>query len=319
MSDKKLSDYLIALLIIICLNFFLPRAMPGDPLAAIYGEEALLAMTPELKRELTAQFGLNKPLPEQFLLYLLSLIRGNLGYSYHYETPVLSLLLGAAPWTMLLTGLALMISTVLGYILGLESGWRRGSKADKGLLTVLMFLSGFPDFFVGIMLLLIFGVTLGFFPLAGALTPYAGLTGWSLIKDILWHLILPLTSLIIAEISAVYLLTRTTAVTVLGESFVLAARAKGIRERRIKYRHVGKNSLLPVVTRTGIRLARMLTGVLFVEIVFAYPGIGLLIYNSIMARDYPVLQGTFFLVALAVIGCNFAVDLLYRRIDPRVS
>ncbi len=318
MSAKNLSDYLIAFFIIICLNFLLPRTMPGDPLAAIYGEEALLSLTPELKRDLAAQFGLDKPFFEQFLFYLLSLLKGNLGYSYHYEVPVSELLLRAAPWTMLLIGSALIVSTVLGYVLGLESGWQRGNSADKGLLTGLMFLSGFPDFFVGIILLLLFGVSLGLFPISGALTPYMGLTGWSLIKDVLWHLLLPLTSLVIAEVSAIFLLVRSTAVTVLGEPFILTAKAKGIRKRHIKFRHVGKNSLLPLFTRTGIRVGHMITGALFVEIVFAYPGIGLLIYNSVMARDYPVLQGVFFLVAVAVIVCNLAVDLLYRTIDPRV-
>jgi peptide/nickel transport system permease protein len=292
--------------------------MPGDPLSAIYGDEALITMTPELKAELIQRFGLDKSLLQQFRMYLTSLIKGDFGYSYYYKTPIIDLLMGALPWTLLLVGLSLILSTFLGFILGLESAWNYGRKRDKGFLAGLMFLNGFPDFFIGIVLLLIFSVTLGIFPLSGALTPYAGYTGFKLLKDILWHLILPLSALVISEVSSCYLLTRTTVITVLGEPFILTAKAKGINDKSIMYRHVGKNSLLPIFTRTGLRAARMFTGALFVEIVFAYPGLGMLIFNSLMSRDYPVLQGIFFIVAVGVLGINFIVDMLYKKIDPRV-
>ncbi|GAW92505.1 ABC transporter permease [Calderihabitans maritimus] len=319
MDRKRITDYLIAFIIILCLNFFLPRMLPGDPLTAIYGEEALISMTPALKSQLIERFGLDKPLYHQFLIYLTSLAKGDLGYSYYYQTPVAGLILGTLPWTILLVGLALVISTLLGFILGLESGWKRGRPADKAILTGMMFLNGFPDFFIGILLLVIFGVVLGLFPLSGALSPYAGLSGFALLKDILWHLTLPLVSLAVVEISASYLLTRATVISVLGEPFILTARAKGLAEKRIKYRHAGRNSLLPIITGTGIRLGRVFTGALFVEVVFAYPGMGLLVYNSLTARDYPVLQGIFFLVTIGVMGANLLVDLVYKKLDPRVD
>lgn len=316
---QGLANYGLALLLIICLNFFLPRLLPGNPLSAIYGEDALVSLTPALQAQLSERFGLDQPLAHQFLVYLLSLLKGDLGYSLYYQTPVIDLVWRTLPWTVLLTGAALVVSTLTGFVLGLESGWRRGRPADRAIMTVMLFLGGFPDFFIGILLLVVFGVVLGLFPLSGALTPYAGLTGISLLLDILGHLVLPLTALVVVETAAAYLLTRTTVVTVLGEPFILTARAKGLTEKRIKYRHVGRNSLLPLATGTGIRLTRIITGALFIEVVFAYPGMGLLLYNSLTARDYPVLQGLFFLVALGVLGINFLVDLLYQKLDPRVN
>jgi peptide/nickel transport system permease protein len=319
MEKNRLADYAIAFVIILSLNFLLPRLLPGDPMLAIYGQEALLAMTPELEAELSERFGLHTPLYQQFANYLISLARGDLGYSYYYQTPVTKLILGTLPWTILLAGLAVVISTLIGFIFGLESAWQRGHKIDKFFLTGMMFLNGFPDFFIAILLLVVFSVTLGLFPLSGALTPYAGLSGLALLKDVLWHLGLPLLCLVMVEISASYLLTRTTVVSILGEPFILTARAKGLAENRIKYHHVGRNSLLPLVAGTGNRLGRVFTGALFVEVVFSYPGMGLLVYNALTARDYPVLQGVFTLLALGVIGINFLVELLYPKLDPRVK
>lgn len=313
------ANYLVAFLIILTLNFLLPRLMPGDPLQAIYGDEALIAMTPELKAELIRRFSLDRSLSEQFGAYVLSLLRGDLGYSYYYNAPVLKVILGSLPWTLLLVGLAVLISTTLGLILGIESGYRRGRALDRVLLTGLMFLSGFPDFFVGILMLLLFGVVLGLAPLAGALTPYAGKSGLALVLDALHHLALPLAALVLVRVTGTYLLTRNTMITTLGEAFILTAMAKGCQERIIRYRHAGRNSLLPVVTATGLQLAHSVTGALFIEIVFSYPGVGSLLYNSLLARDYPLLQGILLMVTAVILATNYLVDLLYTRLDPRVA
>jgi len=293
--------------------------MPGDPLQAIYGDEALIAMTPELKAELIRRFSLDCSLSEQFGAYVLSLLRGDLGYSYYYNAPVLKVILGSLPWTLLLVGLAVLISTTLGLIWGIESGYRRGRALDRVLLTGLMFLSGFPDFFVGILMLLLFGVVLGLAPLAGALTPYAGKSGLALVLDALHHLALPLAALVLVRVTGTYLLTRNTMITTLGEAFILTAMAKGCQERIIRYRHAGRNSLLPVVTATGLQLAHSVTGALFIEIVFSYPGVGSLLYNSLLARDYPLLQGILLMVTAVILAANYLVDLLYTRLDPRVA
>jgi len=318
-SKRNLVAYVIAFLFILVLNFVLPRMMPGDPLMAIYGDEALIAMTPELKAQLVERFALDKPLWQQFGAYFLALFQGELGYSYYYNASVLSVILGRLPWTLLLVGTSLVFSTMLGIILGIELGWRRGSRTDRAMLAGLMSLNGFPDFFLGMLLLIAFSVTLGVFPLAGALTPYSGLSGLALLLDILRHLFLPVAALTLAHLASGYLLTRNTMIMVLKEPYMLTAKAKGLSHRVLKYRHAGRNSMLPVVTRTGIWMGRVVTGALFVELVFAYPGVGYLTYEALLARDYPIIQGVFLMVAISVLVANFLIDLSYPKLDPRVS
>ena len=319
LSKRNLVTYSIAFIFILVLNFLLPRMMPGDPLMAIYGDEALIAMTPELRAQLVERFALDQTLWQQFGAYLVTLFQGELGYSYYYNAPVLSVILGRLPWTLLLVGSSLILSTILGIVLGIESGWRRGTKADRAMLTGLMSLNGFPDFFLGMVLLIVFGVILGIFPLYGALTPYSGLSGFALVADVLKHLFLPMVALILAHLASGYLLTRNTMITVLKEPYMLTAKAKGLSQRAIKYRHAGRNSMLPVVTRTGVWIGRIVTGALFVELVFAYPGVGYLTYEALLTRDYPIIQGIFLIVAISVMVINFLVDLSYPKLDPRVS
>jgi len=226
---------------------------------------------------------------------------------------------GRLHWTLLLAGLALILSTLFGVLLGVESGWRRGSRFDSGTISSMVGLSGFPDFFLGILLLLLFAVNLELLPLFGAEEAYSGLSGIDRLIDIGEHLLLPLTALTLARITGAYLLTRNTMIGVLKEPYILLARAKGLKPRDVKYRHAGRNSMLPVMTQTGIWVGRMVTGVLFIEVVFAYPGIGLTTYDALTFRDYPLLQGLLLISALVVLVANLVVDLLYHKADPRVS
>jgi peptide/nickel transport system permease protein len=318
LNKRNLITYAIAFVFILLLNFFLPRMMPGDPLLAIYGDEAMIAMTPQLKASLIERFALDQSIWQQLGAYFVGLFQGDLGYSYYFNAPVMSVIMGSLPWTLLLVGTSLILSSLLGIVLGIESGWRRGSRTDRLMLGGLMSLNGFPDFFLGMLLLIGFGVTWGLFPLAGAMTPYSGLSGLPLLGDVLWHLFLPLAALTLAHLSGTYLLTRNTMITVLKEPYILTARAKGLLPRVIKYRHAGRNSMLPVVTQTGFWLGRVVTGAIFVELVFAYPGVGYLTYQALMARDYPVIQGVFLIVAISVLVINFLTDLSYPRLDPRV-
>jgi peptide/nickel transport system permease protein len=316
---RNLPTYAAAFLIILSVNFFLPRMMPGDPLLAIYGEEALVVMSPELKTYLLHAFALDKPMGNQFIAYLSQILRGNLGFSYYYNEATLAVILGRLPWTLLLVGCALILSTALGVFLGIESAWRRGRTTDHSLLFGFMTLNGFPDFFLGMVLLLICGAALKISPLGWAMTPYSGLSGFSLFADIVWHLVLPVSALTLGHMAGNYLLTRNTMVTVLKQPYILSARAKGLPEKTIRYRHAGRNSLLPVITRTGIWLGRIVMGTVFIEVIFAYPGLGTLTYQAFLARDYAVLQGILLVVAVFVLLANFGIDLLYARLDPRIK
>ena len=318
LNKRNVITYAIAFVFILLLNFFLPRMMPGDPLLAIYGDEAMIAMTPQLKASLIERFALDQSIWQQLGAYFAGLFQGELGYSYYFNAPVMSVIMGSLPWTLLLVGLSLVLFSLLGIVLGIESGWRRGSRTDRLMLGGLMSLNGFPDFFLGMLMLLGFGATWGLFPLSGAMTPYSGLTGLPLLWDVLKHLILPLSALTLAHLSGTYLLTRNTMITVLKEPYILTARAKGLLPRVIKYRHAGRNSMLPVVTQAGYWLGRVVTGAIFVELVFAYPGVGYLTYQALMARDYPVIQGVFLMVAISVLVANFLTDLSYPKLDPRV-
>lgn len=318
MKIPEIGTYAIAFLIIIALIFLLPRMMPGDPLTAICGEEVLVEMTPELRTELLHRFALDEPLWKQFSVYLTGIMHGDFGYSYYYNALVLDVILEALPWTLLLVGSSLLLSTVLSIVIGIESGWRRGKISDKTLLTTTMILNGFPNFFIGIILLLFFAVYLGCLPLQGAKTPYSDLYGIDLMFDIAQHLVLPLIALTLAQIPSSYLLMRNTMLTTLKEPFVRTAKAKGLSKVAVRYKHAGRNAMLPIVTTTGVRVGIIVTGALFIEIIFSYPGVGLLTYNSLLMRDYPILQGVFFIVAVFVILANFVVDLLYTKIDPRI-
>ena len=311
--------YVGALVILVVVNFTLPRLMPGDPLTAVFGEEALVNMTAEMQNELAKRFALNKPVGDQFTAYVCSLLRGDLGYSYYFSAPVGAVIFGVLPWTMLLVGLAIILSTGMGFLLGIESGFRRGRKMDRFLLWSTMMTAGFPDYFVGILLLLFFGVGLKVAPLSGAVTAYSDLSGVALVLDILRHLYLPLAALVAVRVPATYLLTRNTVVSTLGDPFILTARAKGCTEGSIKYLHMGRNSLLPVITSTGLQLANIMTGAVFIEIVFAYPGMGSLLQIALFSRDYPLMQGIMLTLAVIILTVNFLLEILYTKVDPRIG
>lgn len=205
---SKLLNYALAFFLILTLNFLLPRMMPGDPLMAIHGGEMLVELTPEREAALRERYALDQPLPQQFANYLGRLAAGDLGQSYYYAVPVSELIRGAVPWTLLLAGSALVLSSLLGIILGIEAGWRHNRSPDRALVGMAGLLNGFPDFLIGALLLVFFGAGLAWFPVSGALTPYAGLSGWALVADVARHLFLPLTALTLANLAGMFLLIR---------------------------------------------------------------------------------------------------------------
>ena len=313
-------QYVVTFILLLMLNFFLPRMMPGDPIAALMGDpaaDAPLVITEEMRQQLLAYYGLDQPLWKQFVDYVIGIFTGDWGWSISRNAPVRSVLMRRLGWTLFLSGSATAIYVTIGILLGAFSAWERGKKVDAGLLISVFSLGSWPPFFLGMLLVILFGFRLGWFPIGGAraATPLAGFRG---LVDVLHHWALPCFCLVISHVAGVYLLVRNSMVGVLQEPYIQTAHAKGLRSRRTLFRHALPNALLPVVTAIAMRFGFLLVGAVAVEVVFAYPGMGTLLYEAGVARDYPLLQGAFLLLTFFVLFFNFVADLLYRRLDPRV-
>lgn len=313
----KGAQYLIVVALTVVMNFLLPRMMPGSPLMFLAGEDVGF-LTPEQRAQLYALYGLDQPQWKQFSTYVANLARGELGYSFQRGRPIATIIGERLPWTLLLVGLSLVLATLIGAAMGALAAWRRGSTLDLGTLGVAMFFESVPSFWLGMILIAVFAAGLGWFPIFGAGTAGVSLTGWALVVDRARHLILPLTTLTLITIPGTFLIMRYSMLSVLGEHYITTARAKGIAERFVLRRHAVRNALLPVATVFMLNLGFIVGGATVIETVFSYPGIGRLLYEAVLNRDYPVIQGTFFIITISVIAANIASDLLYPLIDPRV-
>jgi peptide/nickel transport system permease protein len=227
------------------------------------------------------------------------------------------MILERLPWTLLLAVSSLLVSAVVGIVVGAASAWKRGSKLDIGLLNTMIFIRSMPSFWVGMMLISMVAVRLGLLPSQGAVTPAADYEGFERSMDIAGHAILPIVTLSILTVPGIYLTMRYTMLGVLGEDFIRTARSKGLSERTILFRHMIPNALIPVVTVLALRFGFAFGGTVVVETVFSYPGLGRLIFEAVAGRDYPVMQASFLLFTLAVLFSNILADWLYPRLDPR--
>jgi len=320
----KILQYSLTLLIVLSLNFILPRMMPGDPLSYLDNSDpsvdSPMLLTEEMRQKLLAYYGLDKPLGEQYFDYLTGLLRGDLGWSIYYNAPVAQVLWGRLKWTLLLMGTATVIYLTLGIVLGAFSAWQRGSRLDLGLLFSTFAIGSWPPFFLAMILVILFGIRYPLFPIGGARDPLlAGATGLERAKDIAYHMVLPVLALVLSHLPGIYLLMRNSMLGVLGEEYIRTAYGKGAGDREVLFRHALPNALLPMLTMVAMRLGFLIMGTMFVEVVFAYPGMGTLIREACLARDYPMLQGTFLITMLFVIACNLGADLLYTRLDPRIK
>jgi peptide/nickel transport system permease protein len=320
----KTIQTLLTLLILVSLNFFLPRLMPGDPLSYLDNDDpsadSPMLLTEEMRRKLLAYYGLDRPLGEQYLRYLGGLLHGDLGWSIYYHAPVWDVLWGRLKWTLLLVGTATAIYVALGVALGAISAWKRGTAVDVGLLVATFSLGSWPSFFLAMLLVITFGLRWKLFPVSGARSPaMLGASGWEQALDVAYHMVLPVAALVLTQFSGVYMLMRNAMLGVLGEDYIRTAYGKGAAERQVLFRHALPNALLPIVTMIAMRLGFIFMGTMFVEVVFAYPGMGTMIREACMARDYPMLQGTFLVTTLFIMVCNFAAELLYSRLDPRLA
>lgn len=303
---------LASLLLCVFLSYFIPALLPGDFVTAMYSSSHVVLSAEaeaELRRELDMDSG--------FVTYLSRLARGDLGHSFSTDRPVAPLVLRALAWTLLLAGTAHLLSALAGFFLGVESAWRKGKPGDRVILAGMTFLEGIPELAWGILLLIVFALSLNWFPAGGGMLEYG--TPGERMASILRSGFLPLLSLFLSYLPGQYLMMRNSMITVLGEPYLAAARARGIPPVRVRYRHAARNALLPGITRLGLRLAFLVTGVVVVEAVFAYPGIGTLLYEAVEARDLPLVRGIFLFSSVTVLAVVTLLDLLYRMADPRLK
>lgn len=292
--------------------------MPGNPLVFLAGEDVGFMSSAE-KEAILDKYGLNDSIIEQYGAYIKNIFTGDFGYSYQQKRPISELLVERLPWTMLLTGLGLVLSTVIGVMFGAISAWKRGTRTDANLLTVFMFLSAMPSFWVGMILVSIFSAQLGWLPVFGAESAWSNFSGMERLIDIGKHLVLPLATLILISVTSTFMIMRYSMLNVLGEDYIMMAKAKGVKEKAIKYKHAMRNALLPVATVFMLSLGFTLGGATVIETVFAYPGVGRLMFESVLSRDYPLIQATFLIITFSVVIANFLADLIYPLIDPKVG
>ncbi len=315
-TTRKVLQLVLTLFAVVVFNFLLFRVLPGDPIR-LYARSGHL--TPQQTEQLRAVFGLDKPMLEQFWIYLRGLLHGDLGFSLTYRQPVAQIIGQRLMNTLLLLGAATVLVVGFGVGLGAWSAERRGSKMDSTTVVSSLALWSMPTFWVGLLLVFVFGVWLHILPISGITTPGAvyGTPLWSIV-DVSKHLVLPTITLALVDIGQFVLITRSSLVDVLTEDFVTTAKAKGVPKRRLLWHHGMRNAMLPVVTASALYIGLVVGGAIQVETVFSWPGMGELTYDAVLRRDYAVLEACFLVFAFTVIFANFLSDLLYRRLDPRV-
>jgi len=305
---------MILLTIILC--FILVHSMPGDPAAMLAGPEA----SEEVLKMIRDSYGLDKPIHEQLFIYVSRVLRGDLGYSYAYKLPVIDVIVSRIPETMLLIGTALAFAFIAGVILGVIASTRPYSIIDNITSGIAVAFYSIPFFWMAQILLIVFALFLGWFPTGGIVSVriiWRGLT-LEYILDRLHHLALPAVALAMWYIAAIFRLTRASMLEKLREDYIVFARSKGLKERTVLYKHALKNALFPVITVVGLYVGWAFAGVVFTETIFAWPGLGRLMYDSIYSRDYPVLMGMYIFISFSILITNLIVDVIYAILDPRV-
>ena len=306
---------IVTIFVAITINFFLFRVLPGS---AVTNLSRVPHASPQLQHALTVEFGLDKPKWQQYFIYLGQLAHGNMGISFAYQQPVTHLLIADLKNTIPMVTVGTLAAIVVGVLTGVLSAWRRGSPPDHVSTNAAIFAYAFPTQWLGLMLLILFA---GILPAGGMSNPFVFGTEpfWPHLGDIAVHMILPAATLMLTAYGSYTLVIRSALLETLGEDYVLTARAKGLPQRHILWRHAVRNAMLPLVTLIALDLGLIVGGALLIEVIFSWPGIGLAMYTAIGQRDYPMLQGGFLILTVSVILLNFAADLLYFRLDPRIS
>lgn len=316
-----LASYLVMVYVLITLNFVLPRAMPGDPINGLLAQGgAGFTFGDQTRMALRRYYHLDGSLASQYGHYLARLAHGDMGRSIVTNASVWHEISYRLPWTLLLIASSMAVALVVGSVAGVHAGWRRDRPTDRALMVGLIAIWQFPAYLLGSILLLVFAVKLRWLPLFGAETPFSSSFGAvQRVLDVVRHLVLPLAVLSSGLIAWIYLVMRAGMVSELGADYLMLGRAKGLRPRRLKYRYAARNALLPVVSASTVAVGFGITANVVVERVFSYPGLGRLLFDSIAARDYPVIQGVFLILSVGVVTVNAVADVLYARLDPRTG
>lgn len=314
---KKTGELLLTLFAIATFNFFLFRILPGNPLRLIARAGHL---TGDAVARLQELFGLDKPQWMQYLIYLKNIVTGQFGISITYRRPVMDIISERMFNTVILLAAATVIVIIAGVGAGIIAAMKRGSKTDKTLVVISMVGWSLPTFWTGLMMIILFGVFMHAFPIAGVLTPGASYaSNWDLAADYARHLVMPTIALVIVDMAEFFLVTRSTLVDVLTEDYVLTAKGKGLSSKMMLWRHALPNAMLPIITTMALYVSLVIGGAIQVETVFSYPGMGKLMYDAVLRRDYPILEASFFLLASVTVIANFISDVLYTIVDPRVK
>lgn len=317
---RRLGFYLVTVWAALTVNFLIPRMMPGNPV------QALLAhfqgtQTEAAVRGLEATFGLHthQGLLAQYGTYLDNLVHGRLGLSITYfPTPVTTVLAHSLPWTIGLVGTGTVLSFLLGTLAGIVAGWRRGSRATDALVPISTFMSSVPYFWVGLLALTVFGAGLHWFPLSGGDSSSATTSGFAQAASIVYHGALPALTILISSMGGWLLTMRNMTVTTMSEDYVTVAVAKGLSARRVMFAYAARNAILPNLSSFALSLGFIVSGAIVTEIVFSYPGVGYVLFNAVSSDDYPLMQGIFLVITLAVLLANLLADALYVALDPRI-
>jgi peptide/nickel transport system permease protein len=314
---QRLVKMAAVVLAIVVINFLLIHAAPGDPASVMAGESG--AADPQFIAQLRHQFGLDQPLSVQLWIYVRGILHLDLGFSHRQQRSVAALIGERLPATLLLTGTAFVFATAAGIALGAAASRRVGTWADSAITVLALGFYATPIFWVGLMLVLVFSVWLNWLPSFGMGTIGSDFTGFAAAVDLGKYLILPALTLGLFYMALYARLTRAAMLEVGDQDFVRTARAKGVPEGRVLRRHILRNALLPVITMAGIQAGQLIGGSILVETVFAWPGIGRLAFDALLARDYQLLLGVFLCTSVLVVLFNLATDLLYAWVDPRVE
>lgn len=314
---KRLCYCGLAFIASITIIFLLLHFMPGD-YVTFYLLEISRTTPVEVIEHYQHVYGLDQPFLEHYVNYVVAVIQGDWGYSFEYRVPVFPLIGQKLWWTLMIMVPSLILSTIIGAVAGAWSGWKRGTKGDMALLSSMLFFRAIPSYWLAIMALLVFSCLLGWFPLGGYMSINALFSGYD-IFDIIHHAALPILTTTLLSLTGTYYLMRNSMLMTLGEDYITTARAKGLKESVILRKHAARNALLPMVTMIAMQCAHLMAGSIFIETIFSWPGMGMLTFNALNMRDVPLLQGIFLMGALILIAANFAADMVYPLVDPRVE